>query len=110
MTTVTKREHRTPGPWKLHGDGRSVEAIDHKCNIPLTTICIFPHPEFPRDRPNGEFIVRACNAHDDLLAALINLTATARTFRNVPTGDQEWTPIDDEALEAAFAAIAKAEA
>lgn len=49
------------------------------------------------------------NSHAELLAALQAVTATARTFRNVPKDDQEWTPIDDEALDAAFAAIAKAE-
>ena len=45
----------------------------------------------------------------DLVAALEALAATARTFRNVPAERQEWTSLDDEALEAAFAAIAKAE-
>jgi len=44
-----------------------------------------------------------------LLAALKNLTVTARTFRNVPKAEQEWTTLDDEALEAAFAAIDRAE-
>jgi len=48
------------------------------------------------------------NAHDDLVAALSALVCTARTFRNVPKSEQEWTPIDDEALDAAFAALAKA--
>jgi hypothetical protein len=41
-----------------------------------------------------------------LVTALRNLTATARTFRNVPAGEQEWTAMDDEALDAAFAALA----
>jgi hypothetical protein len=51
-------------------------------------------------------------AHDtikDLLAALKALASTARTFRNVPQEDQDWTSLDDDALNAAFAAIAKAE-
>jgi hypothetical protein len=48
------------------------------------------------------------NAHADLVAALSALVCTARTFRNVPKSEQEWTPIDDEALDAAFAALAKA--
>ena len=47
-------------------------------------------------------------AAPDLLAALVALAATARTFRNVPKAEQEWGPLDDEALNAAFAAIAKA--
>ena len=45
-----------------------------------------------------------------LLTALRNVTATYRTFRNVPIDEQEWTPMDDEAIDAAFEAIAKAEA
>jgi hypothetical protein len=44
----------------------------------------------------------------DLLAALAAIVTTYRTFRNVPKHKQEWTPLDDEALAAGFAAIAKA--
>lgn len=47
-------------------------------------------------------------AAPDLLAALQALSSTARTFRNVPKEEQDWGPLDDEALEAAFDAIAKA--
>ena len=44
-----------------------------------------------------------------LYEALKSLTATARTFRNVPKEDQEWTPVDDEALDHAFAILAEYE-
>lgn len=47
-------------------------------------------------------------AAPELLAALQGLASTARTFRNVPKAKQEWTGLDDDALAAAFAAIAKA--
>ena len=57
---------------------------------------------------DAALIVRAANAHDDLVAALSALVCTARTFRNVPKDEQEWTSLDDEALDAAFAALAKA--
>lgn len=40
-----------------------------------------------------------------LREVLRNLTATVRTFRNVPKDQQEWTPLDDAALDAAFAAL-----
>ena len=43
---------------------------------------------------------------DKLAVALRNLTATARTFRDVPKDEQDWTVTDDEALDAAFAALA----
>ncbi len=45
----------------------------------------------------------------ELLEALDNLTATARTFRNVPKDEQEWTSIDDIALDCAFKTVEKAE-
>jgi hypothetical protein len=45
------------------------------------------------------------NTADKLAQALRALTATARTFRNVPKKDQEWTPSDDDALNAAFSAL-----
>ena len=50
--------------------------------------------------------LRTINA--DLLAALKALTATSRTFRNVPKDEQEWTSLDDEALDNAFAVLARA--
>ncbi len=53
--------------------------------------------------------VRAVNSHDELVAALRALTDTARTFRNVPESEQQWTSLDDIALEQAFAALSKAE-
>ena len=53
---------------------------------------------------NGRLIAAA----PELLEALQAVTATYRTFRNVPADQQEWTVLDDEALAAAFAAIAKA--
>lgn len=48
-------------------------------------------------------------AAPELLEALKALTCTARTFRDVPKEEREWTSLDDEAIDAAFAAIAKAE-
>lgn len=56
----------------------------------------------------SEADARLIAAAPDLLKALKALVSTARTFRNVPKDEQEWTSIDDDALEAAFDAIAKA--
>jgi hypothetical protein len=47
-------------------------------------------------------------AAPELLAALQDLTITARTFCNVPKEEQEWTAYDDTALDNAFAIIARA--
>lgn len=44
---------------------------------------------------------------DRLRAALADLAATARTFRNVPQDQQQWTSLDDAALDQAFAALAQ---
>jgi len=50
--------------------------------------------------------LRASNAQ--LLAALKTIISTYRTFRNVPVEEQQWTSLDEEALQAGFAAIAQA--
>ena len=36
---------------------------------------------------------------DLMLAALVTVSCTYRTFRNVPHEKQEWTPLDDEVLD-----------
>jgi hypothetical protein len=58
---------------------------------------------------NGELIDLAQIVHDhgNAISALRALTNTARTFRAVPKDEQEWTSIDDEALDAAFAILDK---
>jgi hypothetical protein len=55
-------------------------------------------------------------SHDDLplvpladflrvAEALKHLASSARTFRDVPPEDQEWTPLDDAALDNAFTTL-----
>lgn len=44
-----------------------------------------------------------------LRSALKNLAFTARTFRNVPKEEQEWTIIDEDALDDAFEALGEKE-
>lgn len=97
MNTDTAVKH-TPGPWIVH-------------QFPSGNIEIFG--------PNDEAIAAIWHKHADnatliasaptLLAALKAVTATYRTFRNVPRDEQEWTTLDDEALDAAFEAIQQAE-
>ena len=48
--------------------------------------------------------LRSLEAVPELVAALRDLCATARTFRNVPKEQQEWTPLDDAALAKSGAA------
>lgn len=59
-----------------------------------------------------QFIALAHNLMPDLLEAvkvLRAVTGTYRTFRDVPQDEQAWTSIDDDALESAFAVLAKLE-
>lgn len=44
----------------------------------------------------------------DLLSALEAMVSTHRTFRDVPKDEQEWTSLDDDAMDSAISAIAKA--
>lgn len=68
-------EH-TPTPWKTGHRGDNTLAIYGRSN--KTPISVFHDEggEFPeyfdkkRKDANAEFIVRACNVHDDLVAAL----------------------------------------
>ncbi len=98
----------TPGPWTWI----KVDSTPDRqgwLNSPNESVMFVPNARGSA----AEIAIRDADARliaaaPDLLAALEGLTATARTFRNVPTEDQEWTPIDDEALDAAFAVIDKA--
>lgn len=67
----------TPGPWKVANNGisgKKTATFRIWRNDPLQAdgenkgyACIAPHVH---GEANAAFIVRACNAHDDLLAAL----------------------------------------
>jgi hypothetical protein len=61
---------RTPTPWNLSGnsawwDGAKDRGAVFECRIRTGT-----HVPAGQNEANAAFIVRACNAHDDLLAAL----------------------------------------
>jgi len=63
----------------------------------------------PASNPiEGAKIAALMASAPELLAALQALTITARTFRNVPKEEQDWTSYDDSALDNARAAIARA--
>ena len=87
----------TPAPWRIGDAGLTVFGPPNGNSSPETVAAT-------RNRANARLIAAA----PDLLKALRALASTARTFRNVPKEEQEWTSIDDDALKAAFAAIAKA--
>ena len=60
------------------------------------------------DPAEGAKIAALMAAAPEMLAALQALTITARTFRNVPKENQDWTAYDDMALDNAFATITRA--
>jgi hypothetical protein len=78
MTTATKQTQRTPGPWYVHtsADNYHVPVIVSREGRPVAndgnvlTLIVKFRAYNRYERANAAFIVRACNAHDDLLAAL----------------------------------------
>lgn len=102
----------TKGPWHTgqgNGEG-SIFADEGRMRFENGTV-LYPICTMNTgwDKTEDAANARLVAAAPELLEALKALAATARTFRNVPKHEQEWTPLDEEALEAAFAAIAKAE-
>jgi hypothetical protein len=86
---------RTPGPWRA-SDGRVASriSITSANGIPVAVV---PFAD-PEGKANAEFIVRACNSHDDLIAAV---AMVVRGFAYRPGGGPDW-------YEAARVALAKA--
>jgi hypothetical protein len=70
---VSEAQH-TPGPWKVFGVRRNqylavIDSIpDQDGKVIANCICHVAMTN-PDAQANAEFIVRACNAHDDLLEA-----------------------------------------
>lgn len=121
MSNETKH---TPGPWHLrtangrlpvvreskrpHGEAshyRAVIGSGDTLGGPVIVDLDFGYGK-PEDQANAEFIVRACNAHDDLLAAL---KAMLSEYGDV--GDESILAEDEpnHPVILAHAAIAKAE-
>lgn len=105
-------EKHTPGPWTVRRSrgvmGVSVErwAIDGPPQglAGRWWVCTAESDE-PTDEANAEFIVRACNSHDDLLAALKELLEDP-DYQIAIGGNPRAV---DAMLARARAAIAKAE-
>jgi hypothetical protein len=104
MKTVT----HTPLPWRLRMNDSGM------CNgVAVSATVLPPEPftgpyiaEVGSSRANAEFIVRACNSHEELLAALKALTVACVSADSI----EELPPeIDGSLIDAARAAIAKAE-
>jgi hypothetical protein len=105
-------EQHTPGPWKIaESIGNNLTASKMRrvrCvneGMEHGAVCeVYGASDGSIASANARLIAAA----PELLAAVEAMCATFRTFRNVPLEEQEWTALDDEALEAGFNAIAKA--
>ena len=99
----------TPGPWKAHtGQSRGTHIGPYVTDSQADIVALVDYQTFgdsEQSNANAHLIAAA----PDLLTASIAAAACYRTFRNVPKDEQEWTVTDDDALEALFAAIDKAE-
>ena len=103
-------ETHTPLPWvydetchAIWSDEKGVfDSLDElHGDVELVMVC-----EGLKNPNDAAFIVRACNAHDELVAALENLR---EDFRMLQSG--EWKPNEDSvqaSLDIANAALAKA--
>jgi hypothetical protein len=68
--SAAKVAAHTPGPW--HIGVREAEKVIYDAHGWAVANCtMYQGQDSPEPKANADFIVRACNAHDDLLAALI---------------------------------------
>ena len=101
--TNTKQAQRTPGPWQyVIGQSGTRGLI---CTTTGETVVNIHAPA--QIEANAAFIVRACNAHDDLLAALKYIATRKYNDRGY---DENMRPFICDLQETARDAIAKAEA
>ena len=99
-------QKHTPLPWEIdttHNDQREGYTVWAGSEI----VCDVVNDQHDQARTNAEFVVRACNAHDDLLAALELADATLKRFEY---GEKPYQTDDEgEQIYAQIAAaIAKA--
>lgn len=106
---LREEEKHTPTPWHVAGYG----ILGPKAVL-SDQICVTMNSRPVEERKaNVDFIVRAVNAHDELLSALIELlTAHTILFPSEEAGKEAqdaWADRREKARETAYAAIAKAE-
>lgn len=64
-----KQAQRTPGPWHL-GLKQAEQIIYDSHGWAICNCTVYHGHESAEPKANAAFIVRACNSHDDLLAAI----------------------------------------
>jgi hypothetical protein len=74
---AVKQQAHTPGPWSAQGFGVFAH-LDRRDSSHVLTVATCENAGPGMAYANAKFIVRACNAHDDLLAALIAIEKETR--------------------------------
>jgi hypothetical protein len=83
---TTRTVAHTPTPWHAgqgNGEGSIFAGEGHRARLEIGGTTLYPIAAMVRgwdeaeDAANEEFIVRACNSHDDLTAAIARLVAQA---------------------------------
>lgn len=79
----------TPTPWRFGSEGVGILDYTKKCAESEVAICggrydltlaVMIGDEVPEQAENAEFIVRACNAHDELAAACAGAAEFLRAY------------------------------
>ena len=102
-------EDASTGEWVTGKGGTAYYPLQIRCDSgDWDSLIAAFHSWDAQKESNAKFIAIAHNLMPTLLdavAALRAVSQTYRTFRNVPIEEQQWTSLDDEALEAAFEAL-----
>ena len=108
----------TPMPWIVTDERHDLIAIGAECRRFSCCVVNGPNPSSYADKAgiaqaaeqkaNAEFIVRACNAHDELLEQLKAVTESLNMARLVMT-DPQTRALAGEIVESARATITKVE-
>lgn len=101
----------TPTPWRIVETNLGLAIV----GADIEDLAALPQGKWgpgsaEQKKANADFIVRACNAHDDLLAALETLLADAEAHAYARFGVDPGATDEPEANKIARAAIAKATA
>jgi len=103
---------RTEGPWETSAGGTSIHSTNRGSDFIAAVNTGF---RVERARANAAFIVRACNSHDDLLAACQAAVSLRHAAEQYAAGNPkfpwivirdllaEWCDLHDEAIKKATA-------
>ena len=110
MTTINKMKH-TPTPWSVEESGYTQSKIygcDSAGKVVFSTVDVLK--ETPEQEANAEFIVTACNAHEDLVKALkyMNHIDPEEGYCICPQKSGDRDKLHSSVCRDAFLALAKA--